>query len=82
MPEEKEGRRDRRKGDRRQRRDGERRPRRDDRRNERAEAPKAVNPRVRKTPKVDPAEEAAKKAAEAQVEESQVSENTETATEE
>ena len=82
VPEEKEGRRDRRKGDRRQRRDGERRPRRDDRRNERAEAPKAVNPRVRKTPKVDPAEEAAKKAAEAQVEESQVSENTETATEE
>lgn len=91
VPEEKNDRRDRRKGDRRQRREGDRRPRRDDRRNERAEAPKAVNPRVRKTPKVDPAEEAAKKAAEAQaaeaaeaqVEEAQVSaETAETATEE
>lgn len=60
------------------RRDGERRPRRDnDRRNnrrreERQEAPKAVNPRVRKTPKVEPAVEAP------QVEEAAV----ETATEE
>ena len=57
---EKRGKRD---GERRPRRnDGERRPRRDDRRNERAEAPKAVNPRVRKTPKVEP------QVAEAQVE--------------
>ena len=48
---EKRGKRD---GERRPRRDGERRPRRDDRRNEKAEAPKAVNPRVRKTPKVEP----------------------------
>ena len=76
VPEEKNDRRDgKKRGDRRQRRDGDRRPRRDDRRHDRAEAaPKAVNMRVRK-PKVDPEEEAAKKAAaeaqEAQVEESQ-----------
>ena len=44
----------RRRDDRRGRRDGERRPRRDDRRGERAEAPKAVNPRVRKAPKEEP----------------------------
>ena len=75
VPEEKENRRDRKKGDRRPRRDGERRPRRDDRRNDRAEAPKAVNPRVRKTPKVDPAVEAQA----AQVEEAQVSVDAETA---
>ena len=75
VPEEKENRRDRKKGDRRPRRDGERRPRRDDRRNDRAEAPKAVNPRVRKTPKVDPAVEAQ----EAQVEEAQVSVDAEAA---
>ena len=67
VPEEKENRRDgKKKGDRRPRRDGDRRPRRDDRRNDRAEAPKAVNPRVRKTPKAEPAQEA-------QVEEAQVS---------
>ncbi len=58
-------RRPRRDGDRRPRRDGDRRPRRDDRRNDRAEAPKAVNPRVRKTPKAEPQ-------VEAQVEETQV----------
>ena len=75
VPEEKENRRDRKKGDRRPRRDGERRPRRDDRRNDRAEAPKAVNPRVRKTPKVDPAVEAQA----AQVEEAQVSVDAEAA---
>ena len=74
VPEEKENRRDRKKGDRRPRRDGERRPRRDDRRNDRTEAPKAVNPRVRKTPKVDPAVEAQA----AQVEEAQVSVDAET----
>ena len=64
VPEEKNDRRDgKKRGDRRQRRDGDRRPRRDDRRHDRAEAaPKAVNMRVRK-PKVDPEEEAAKKAA-------------------
>ncbi|MCB6992287.1 30S ribosomal protein S3 [bacterium 210820-DFI.6.37] len=70
------GRRDgkrRRDGDRRQRRDGDRR-RNDRRRDDRPEAPKAVNPRVRKTPKVDPAEEAAKKAAEAQAAEAQTTE--------
>ena len=55
VPEEqKRDKRGRKEGERRPRRDGERRPRRDDRRNERAEAPKAVNPRVRKTPKVEP----------------------------
>ena len=59
------GRGKRRDGERRPRRDGERRPRRDDRRNERAEAPKAVNPRVRKAPKEEPK-------VEAQVEEAQV----------
>ncbi|MDO4544704.1 MAG: 30S ribosomal protein S3 [Bacillota bacterium] len=66
--EEKNDRRDgnRKRGERRPRRDGDRRPRRDNRRDDRAEMPKAVNPRVRKAPKVDPAEEAAKKAAEAQ----------------
>ena len=80
VPEEKEGRRDgKKRGDRRQRRDGDRRPRRDDRRHDRAEAaPKAVNMRVRK-PKVDPEEEAAKKAAaeaqEAQAQEAQVEES-------
>lgn len=56
---ERKGRRDGERRDRRDRRDGERRERRD--RNDRFEAPKAVNPRVRKTPKV-----------EAQVEEAQV----------
>lgn len=68
------GRRDgkrRRDGDRRPRRDGDRR-RNDRRRDDRPEVPKAVNPRVRKTPKVDPAEEAAKKAAEAQATEAAV----------
>ena len=68
------GRRDgkrRRDGDRRPRRDGDRR-RNDRKRDDRPEAPKAVNPRVRKTPKVDPAEEAAKKAAEAQATETAV----------
>ena len=44
-------------GERRPRRDGERRKN-DRRREERPEAPKAVNPRVRKTPKVEPAVEA------------------------
>lgn len=62
------------------RRDGDRKPRRDRdggdrrrtnrRRDDKPEMPKAVNPRVRKTPKPDPAAEAAK-AAEAQVEEAQ-----------
>ncbi|MHC1724102.1 MAG: 30S ribosomal protein S3 [Aminipila sp.] len=58
IPEEKEGRRDRRDrndGERRPRRDrndGERRPRRDNR-DAKPELPKAVNPRVRKTPKVE-----------------------------
>lgn len=70
-PEEKTGRRDRKKGERRPRRDGERRPRRDDRRSDRPEAPKAVNPRVRKTPKAEPA----------QVEEAQVETVTEAAAE-
>ena len=80
VPEEKNDRRDgKKRGDRRQRRDGDRRPRRDDRRHDRAEAaPKAVNMRVRK-PKVDPEEEAAKKAAaeaqEAQAQEAQVEES-------
>lgn len=73
VPEEqKRDKRGRRDGERRPRRnDGERRPRRDDRRNERAEAPKAVNPRVRKTPKVEPqVEEAQVEAVEAVAEES------------
>ncbi|MCI8609487.1 MAG: 30S ribosomal protein S3 [Firmicutes bacterium] len=49
----KNGRKPRRDGDRRdRRRDGERQGRRD--RNDRAEAPKAVNPRIRKTPKAAP----------------------------
>ncbi len=61
----------RRDGERRPRREGDRRPRRDDRRNERAEAPKAVNPRVRKTPKVEPQVEEPQ-VEEAQVEETQV----------
>ena len=47
-------------GERRDRRNnGERRERQGRNRNERAEAPKAVNPRVRKTPKVEPKVEAA-----------------------
>lgn len=60
IPEEKEGRRDRRDnrdGDRRPRRDnrdGDRRPRRDNR-DAKPELPKAINPRVRKTPKVEAA---------------------------
>ena len=54
---ERKGRRDGERRDRRERRDGERRERRD--RNDRFEAPKAVNPRVRKTPKVEPQVEAA-----------------------
>lgn len=65
----KSGRKGRRDGDRRQRRDGDRRPRRDGddrkrggRRDDRERAPKAVNPRVRKTPKPDPAAEAEAKA--------------------
>ncbi len=57
VPEEKREKRERRPrkdGERRERRNGERRERRD--RNDRSkEAPKAVNPRVRKTPKVEPA---------------------------
>ena len=53
---ERKGRRDGERRDRRERRDGERRDRRD--RNDRFEAPKAVNPRVRKTPKVQPQVEA------------------------
>lgn len=59
VPEEpkREGRKGRRDGERRPRRDGERR-RNDRRRDDRTEAPKAVNPRVRKTPKVEPAVEA------------------------
>ena len=58
IPEEpkREGRKGRRDGERRPRRDGERRNNR--RREETPEAPKAVNPRVRKTPKVEPAVEA------------------------
>ena len=68
VPEEKKERKGsgRRRDDRRGRRDGERRPRRDDRRNERAEAPKAVNPRVRKAPKEEPKAEAPAPAAEAE----------------
>ncbi len=50
IPEEKEGRRGRRDN----RNDGDRRPRRDNR-DAKAEAPKAINPRVRKTPKVEAA---------------------------
>ena len=59
IPEEpkREGRKGRRDGERRPRRDNDRR-RNDRRREERPEAPKAVNPRVRKTPKVEPAVEA------------------------
>ena len=53
---ERKGRRDGERRDRRDRRDGERRERRE--RNDRFEAPKAVNPRVRKTPKVEPQVEA------------------------
>ena len=53
---ERKGRRDGERRERRERRDGERRERRD--RNDRFEAPKAVNPRVRKTPKVEPQVEA------------------------
>lgn len=61
-------RRPRRDGDRRPRRDGDRRPRRDgDRRNDRDEAPKAVNPRVRKAPKEEP-KPAGAEVVEAQVE--------------
>ena len=58
IPEEpkREGRKGRKDGERRPRRDGERRN--NKRREERPEAPKAVNPRVRKTPKVEPAVEA------------------------
>ncbi|QAT42059.1 30S ribosomal protein S3 [Aminipila luticellarii] len=71
VPEEKEGRRDRRDGDRRGRRDrndGDRRPRRD--RDAKPEGPKAVNPRVRKSPKVEaaPVSEAAAAPAEENVE--------------
>jgi len=75
-------RRPRRDNDRRSRRDGDRRSRRDSR-DSRAEIPKAVNPRVRKTPKKDTqdnaAEEAAKAAQEAEnakVEEMKVEEAT------
>ena len=53
-------RRQRRDGDRRDRRDGNRQDRRDNRRSDRfqkGEAPKAVNPRVRKTPKAEPKKE-------------------------
>ena len=71
VPEEtKRDKRGRRDGERSPRSDGERRPRRDDRRNDRAEAPKAVNPRVRKTPKVEPQVEEAQVEAEAVAEES------------
>lgn len=59
--------RNRRDGDRRPRRDNNDRRRNDRRRDDKPELPKAVNPRVRKAPKVDPAAEAAK-AAEAKVE--------------
>ena len=72
IPEEpkREGRKGRRDGERRPRRDGERRKN-DRRREERPEAPKAVNPRVRKTPKVEPqVEEAQVEAVEAVAEES------------
>lgn len=53
---ERKGRKDGERRERRDRRDGERRDRRD--RNDRFEAPKAVNPRVRKTPKAQPQVEA------------------------
>ena len=53
---ERKGRKDGERRERRDRRDGERRERRD--RNDRFEAPKAVNPRVRKTPKAQPQVEA------------------------
>lgn len=67
-----DGRRGRKEGDRRPRRDGDRK-RNDRKRDDRPELPKAVNPRVRKAPKADPAAKAAQvKAAEAQVEEAQV----------
>lgn len=58
VPEEtgrKDGKRNRRDGDRRQRRDGDNRRRNDRRRDDKPELPKAVNPRVRKAPKKDPA---------------------------
>ena len=61
----------RRDGEKRPRRDGERRPRRDDRRGERAEAPKAVNPRKRNTPKEEP-KPVEPETVEPQVEEAQV----------
>ncbi|MEG0662117.1 MAG: 30S ribosomal protein S3, partial [Anaerovoracaceae bacterium] len=74
-----DGRKPRRDGDRRPRRDNDRKPRRDGdrkpRRDEKPELPKAINPRVRNTPKPDPqaeaeakakAEEAARLAAEAE----------------
>lgn len=80
IPEEKEGRRDRRDrndGERRPRRDnrndGDRRPRRNDR-DARAELPKAVNPRVRKTPKAAPAPAPEAQAAEAVTENVEVTE--------
>jgi small subunit ribosomal protein S3 len=74
IPEEEKGR----KGGRRQRRD--RRGRRDGykgrgRGNDRRRVPKAVNPRVRNTPKVDPEQEAAAKAAEAASEEAEAASN-------
>lgn len=53
IPEVKEGRRDRRDNDRRRRNDGGRRDRRD--RDSKQEMPKAINPRVRKTPKAEAA---------------------------
>jgi len=67
-------RRQRRDGDRRDRRDGNRQDRRDNRRSDRFqkdEAPKAVNPRVRKTPKAEPKKE------EPQVEAAETAETTE-----
>lgn len=70
----------RRDGDRRPRRDGDRR-RSDRRRDDRQEMPKAVNPRVRKTPKPDPAAEA-QAAAQPQVEEAQAAAAPEAAPEE
>jgi len=67
-------RRQRRDGDRRDRREGNRQDRRDNRRSDRFqkdEAPKAVNPRVRKTPKAEPKKE------EPQVEAAETAETTE-----
>ena len=67
-------RRQRRDGERRERRDGNRQDRRDNRRSDRFqkdEAPKAVNPRVRKTPKAEPKKE------EPQVEAAETAETTE-----